>query len=519
MSIKTKVAGSWKTVTQPWVKVDDVHKRAVKVYVKLNDAWTEAWPLQPGPVTSAATTTKYRNDRIEIDVDWAAPAAGTGEMAVKYIVDLDIGTSPTGPFSYSYTTTVNSPTTALTLTNGGNGYHTFAGKKVYVSIIAQSAAGRNGVAVLAPAVTVAQLPAPAAPTTYDVDIVACQATHRWTIVTGRTVDGVELMTKFNGVGTVIKRYADTVTSAAYESWNPATVGAGDVACYLRTYGPGGVSAWKTVTGAMPGPVKTSGYRFLNGKMRVDVANIDPKVEVWYTDRDGPWHNDGIRYPGADTIVIQDSADWPRTLNREWMMKLRPKNVSDVWTGRDQDLPWIVKVPEPIIVHPTASNTRRAGAWRNDVSEWQGSSSSGQNTAYFFYSGEFWQLYRDNVVGYKLNVSSASIGLIRELSGGSGNPVRPRLMVHRANHQGHDLSHAGAYDSTALARGAASWCALPADWAEMLLQGTNEWRGVGLFHSNTALVGGVSAEYMVIKAYGQGSVGGHPVGTVRIYHDG
>ena len=517
MSVSVKPAGSWRTVVQPWIKVGTVQEKAVKVFNKINDVWRENWPLQPGPVGAPIATTVYRNDRIEIDVDWTAPT--TGEATAKYIIDVDIGTAATGPFSYSTLVTVNAPATALTLTNVGNGYHTFAGKRVYVKMTAQSAAGRNGLTVSAPPVTVAQLPAPPAPTSYSMDIQICRATHTWTQAdTGRRVTGFELQTLFNDNGPAPVKYADTVRSSTYESWNPATVGDGEAQGRLRTYGPGGVSAWKTVVGTMPNPVKVSNYRFLNGKMRCDVSSINPSCVVWYTDRNGPWWNDGERTPAWDHIIIQESANWPRGDGREWMMKIRPNN-NQGWTGRDQDLPWLTKIDNPIVMAPTGSNTRRAGAWRSGTSEYQGSSTSGQNTAYFFYGTQWFANFSDNAIGYKVNVSSAQIAIVRELSGGLSSAIRPRLMLHRATNSSGDLTHAGAYDTTALSRGEAAWAALPADWAEMLMQGAHEYRGIGLFHSNNALSGEISAQYMLVKAWGHGAIGGHPVFTVRVYHDG
>jgi hypothetical protein len=521
MSIQTKVAGAWKTVTQPWVKLDTSYVKAKKVFVKINGAWIETWPMQPGPVRSLATTTTYRNDRIEIDVDWLAPLVDENEPASKYIIDLDIGTSATGPFVWSNTTTVSAPTTAVTFTNaleGGIGFHKYAGKRAYVSIIAQSAAGRNGESTKAPAVVVAQLPPPPMPTSYTLTVDACQAHHDWNIDTGRRVTGVELLMQFNGRGDDIKRYSDSVRSADYETWNPNTIGNGTVTSKLRTYGPGGESAWRIEEGEMPAPVRTSGYRFLNGKMRVDVSGISPSCVVWYTDRNGPWHNDGERYSAAEQIVVQDSADWPRGDGRDWQMKIRPNNHQG-WTGRDQDLGWIRKVPHPYYMHPTGSNTRRAGAWRNDNSEYQGATSGGLNTAYFFYSNDWFQFLSDNAIGYRLNVESAAVAIVRELTGGTGSAVRPRLMLHRAGSINGDLSHAGAYDSTALSRGEAAWCGVPRDWVEDLMQKAHDYRGLGMHHPNATLSGGISAEYMIVKAHGYGSIGGHPVFTVRVYHDG
>ena len=89
MSIQVKPAGAWRTVTQPWIKPDDIaHRKATKVFNKVAGVWRESWPLQPGPPSAPITTTTYRNDRIEIDVDWDAPI--TGEPVAKYFVTVAI---------------------------------------------------------------------------------------------------------------------------------------------------------------------------------------------------------------------------------------------------------------------------------------------------------------------------------------------------------------------------------------------------------------------------------------------
>ncbi len=523
MSADVKISGVWRPVIQPWIKVGSRYTRVQKAFLNVNGVWKETWPLQPGQVRSLAVTTVYRNDRIEIDVDWLAPNDPDFEPTTRYIISLDIGSSPVGPFSWSNTTTVDAPTTAVTFTNqleNGIGYNKYAGKQAYVTITTRAATGRNGIPLDAPPVTVAQLPPPPLPTAYSLDIQHCQATHTWNMDTGRRVTGVELMMQFDGKGDVIKRYADTVKSAAYESWNPATIGAGLVTSMVRTYGPGGVSAWRTVSGRLPGPVRTSNYRILRGKMRVDVSGIDPHVEVWYTDRNGPWHNDGTRGPTADVITVDESANWPDNDQREWMMKLRPINVSNDWTGRDQDLRWVRKVPNPYFVEAVNSRTRRGGNWRSETAtEYQGATKEGLNACYAFYGGTWFEQLRDNILGYVLNCSSAQIILIRA-GGGHTGPVRPRLMLHRATTLNGDLSRGGAYDSTALSRGEAAWCAVPSDWAEQLMQGANEWRGIGLWNPNDKLLSdGMSEEYMVLQSTGTDTVGGHALFTVRVYHDG
>ena len=329
--------------------------------------------------------------------------------------------------------------------------------------------------------------------------------------------------QFNGVGTTTVKYADTVKSASYDTWNPATIGGGTVTSRIRTYGPGGVSAWKTVTGTMPSPIATSNYRFLNGLMRVTTSGINPSAEVWYLHEGGSWTNSNVdAAAGATSITVGVSSGWARD-NDRWAMLLRPINNANGWTGRDQNLGWIRKIPDPYIISPEwQSATRWQNAWREGDTEWQGASTHGNNTCYAFYGDRWYDQLRSGNLGYIPNVTSAQISLHRETVGGSASPVRPRLMVHRAIHGYGDISFAGAYDTTALGRGSAAWCPVPTDWVEMLMQRSNGYRGFGLYHSNTTLLQGlgyVSAEYMILKSSEAGSLSGYPLFTVRVYHDG
>jgi hypothetical protein len=525
MSIQIKSAGAWKLVTQPWFRDGTTWTKAIKVWVNVNGIWKESYPLQPGPVTGVVSSTVYRNDRIEIDIDWVAPTSG--ETATKYLVTASIGAAAAGPFDYTTTVTVNAPTTAVTLTNTTKGFQTYAGKKLYVSIIAQSAAGRNSSPASAAATTVSQLPAPPVPTTYTMTITGCEASHLWTIVTDNRVTGVELATQFNDApaSPVIKRYADNVFGASYQSWNPDTIGAGKAEGMLRTYGPGGVSAWKTVSGTMPGPVAISNYRFSAGKMVVNTSGINLTCQVYTLDdaAGSDWTLSYTAAAGASSISPPASSGWARD-NGRWAMLLIPRNSANGWTGRSQNLGWIRKMANPYYVSPDpafsgGSHTYRNGDLRpEEDQEWQGATASGQNTCYAFYGTRFNAQLNAGYVGYAINCTAAQIALTRVNAGGLGAAVHPRLMLHRAEHGYDDLYHTGAYDTTALARGGSSWCAVPPDWIENLMQSAN-YRGLGLFHPNTVLSGGASAEYMILVASAYGSLDGRRLFTVRIYHDG
>lgn len=522
MSIKVKTT-DWRVVTQPWIKTDaTTWRKATKVFVKVAGTWMETWPLQPGPVTSVTTSTTYRNDRMEIDVDWGAPV--TGEVPAKYIVDVKIGNAPTGPFAYTTSVVVNDPATALTLTNGGNGFHTFANQKIYTTIYAQSAAGRNGDTVSGTPVTVSQLPPPPAPTVYSMTINACAAAHSWTIDTGRRVDGVNLITEFNGVQGAAQTYAKTAAGANYQHWAPNSIGGGLATGWLRTYGPGGVSGWVSVSGTMPSPVTTSGFRFLENLMVLQsISGISPAVRVYLAMEGQDWGYWSDIAAGATSISVAGSASWPRD-GSAWTMLLRPINLANGWTGRDQWMGWIRKIPKPYFVEPEYySQTWRNGAWRTEVStEYQGASQSGLNTAYFFYGDRWRDQLSAGYLGYTLGIKSAGIGIQRSNTGGQGAAVSPRVIVHRAQHGYGDLSFGGAYDTTALVRNQIAWCPVPTDWIYYMCQRIDGWKGLGLHHGNAVLLGylgNVSAEYSVYTSTEYGSIEGHPLHTVRVYHDG
>ena len=105
------------------------------------------------------TTTTYRNDRIEIDVDWAAPT--TGETTAKYIVTVAIHRR-----AWSDHRQGERSDDRTDVDQQQQRVPHLASKKAFTSVIAQSAAGRNSDTVTGLPVTIAQLPAPAKPTSY-----------------------------------------------------------------------------------------------------------------------------------------------------------------------------------------------------------------------------------------------------------------------------------------------------------------------------------------------------------------
>jgi hypothetical protein len=522
MSIQLKHADVWRTIVQPWIKVNDTHTRATKVFTKVAGVWREAWPLKPGPPGAPITTTVYRNDRIEIDSTWTAPS--TGEPTVKYIVSVKIGTAAGGPFSWTTTVVVNAPTTAMTLTDDPrSGFHTLAGQQVYVSVIAQSAAGRNSDEVSGLPVTMSQLPAPPQPTSYSVSINQCYVHHTWSHSGGRRIDGVELHVSHNGTGSSWTYYP-WVTEADFQSWNPATIGGGWVICYCRTYGPGGVSPWVTVSGNLPNAISTWGYRWGDGYLRVNTSGVFPAVQVHAQTYGFGWGYYGDFQANAGEVYVPDSVNWPRN-NQYVAMLLRPINNANGWVGRDQWLGWAVKLSWPYFVGPVDSQTWRGGGWRSEQhQDWQGATQQGENAAFFFYGNQFYDLLSAAAIGYDVGINSAYIALHRENAGGLGQAISPQLIVHRAGWIGEDTNWGGNFHTWGLVRGQLAWVPVPGDWIWYLKERWDGWKGLGLYAPSTGLIssaGYVSAEYMILKAWNYGTIenGTLWLDTVAIYHNG
>ena len=514
MSIRVKSAAAWRTVTQPWVKVGGAWRPTVKVFNKVDGNWVESWPLQPGPCSNAVITTVYRNDRIEIDVDWDGPT--TGEVAAKYIVTVH------SPGVYITTVEVGAPTTALTLTNGGNGFHTIAGYGVFAQVYAVSAAGRTGDMIQSPTTTIAQLPAPDPPTSYSVSMWQCSLHHSWSHPGGRRIDGIEIHVYHGGAGAA-GSWPWWYGASDFQGWNPATIGAGTVTCYCRSYGPGGASNWVVVQGEMPGAISTASYRFGDGYQRAAVNGINQHVQVHTLPYGGGYSHVATFGAGTGEVYDPNSVNHPR--DRSWYgMLLRPVNPNNGWVGRDVWLGWVMKIPNPHYIGPVDSRTWGGAFWRApEGQDWQGSSKQYNNMAFFFYGNQFYDYLSNAAVGYDIGITGALIALRREVSGVVGS-VQPQLMVHRAGWMGEDDSIGGSVATNALARNQTAWVMFPADWAWLLKERWDGWKGIGLYHPNTHLLQGlnyVSLEYSIFTAWNYGTIDGGQfwLDTVCIFHSG
>jgi hypothetical protein len=515
MSVQVKVSGVWRTVIQPWVKTSDTgYRQAVKVFTKVAGTWRESWPLQPGPTGVPLATTSYRNDRIEMDVSWTAPTSG--EPVAKYFVTIWISGSST-------TYVVNAPATSITLTNNGSGYHPYAGQGATAVVYAQSAAGRNGDSRTSAAVTISQLPAPPAPYSYSVSMWQCALTHNWSVDQGRRVDGVQMVTEWQGGQGGWHTYPKNVGSANYQHWDPNTIPGGWVVCYLRSYGPGGYSGWVTVSGTMPNSIGTSSFRFGDGYLRMYTSGISPAVQIHVLRNGGGWVYVGDFQAGAGEVYDPQSVNYPRD-RAYYAMILRPVNNANGWVGRDQFYAWVMKIPNPFYVMPVDTATWRNYGYRSEEhQDFQGSSQIGTNAAFFFYGDQFYDYYSAAAIGYDVGVTGALIAMRREVSGRVG-AVSPQLMVHRFSYAGQGVDWGGAVATNALERNQTAWVMLPADWAWYLKERADGWKGVGLFDGDATLLQGlnwVSYNYSIFTAWNYGTIDGGQfwLDTVCVFHNG
>jgi len=514
MSIKVKDSiGTWRTVTQPWIKVNNAQRAATKVYTKVGGTWMEAWPLQPGAPGAPITTTTYRNDRIEVDVSWTAPT--TGEPTARYFITLVI------PGVWSTTVQVNAPSVALTYTNNGSGFQHLAGYGIYSTVYAQSAAGRNSDTTTGASTPIVQMPPPPQPTSYSVTMWQCALHHSWSHPGGNRITGVEMHIYHNSNGGAAS-YNATTFEADYQSWNTSTIGGGQVSCYLRTTGPGGVSNWVSVGGEMPNPVNTWAYRWGDNYLRVATSGISPAVQVHTLPNGGGYSHVANFAAGAGEVYDPGSPNYARN-HTYWGMLLRPINTANGWVGRDQWMGWVKKIPWPMQITPIDSATWRGPGWRGEQDQdYQGATRDGHNVAFFFYGNQIYDYMSAANVGFDIGITSAYIILWRYPTGGLNRPISPQLMLHRAGWVGDDFTWGGDFATTALSRDQAAWCVVPNDWAYALKERHDGWRGLGIYHGNAFLVasnGYISDEYMPIRSWNNGIIEGDWLDALRIYHNG
>jgi hypothetical protein len=512
MARYVKAASQLIEPAQRYVKIGGVMRQVTNRYRRMSAAtMQEVWPLVPGPVTITSVTFPYQNDRIELAVTWTAPTSGAAVTGYAMKVEFRTGS---GALVRTDNHSFGSGTLSTTLNKGGAGYQSDAGLIATVTITPNGSGGA-GTSASSSQVTVPQLPAPPAPT-YNMSVTDAFANHTWSHVGGNRVTGVELEMSIGTSGTSTYNYDAGTTSVQVQPWDPNTVFGGVVTSKMRTVGPGGSSAWVTVSGSMPTPPTFNNFRFLSGWLRADIANVDHQAQISYY-RNG-WFTSGTVGNGAYNVPESDG--WPRDNVTYCHMGGKGYNQYNGWTGRWVQTGGALKIPLPYNVWPTDSDTWRNG-WMGDTNlVSQGNASGGQRTGYWFYGTQFSDWLGTSRLGYYLNVSSSTgISIYRKSTGGSGQAKSPRLWVHGwATKPGGRPDIAGGVDTTALARGAAAWCPIDAGWVRMLIDGT--YRGVAMFHPDTWIDPSLSTSLDYLLTYGYAtSWSGVPVGTISIWHDG
>lgn len=514
MSIQVKIAdGSVRRVVTPWVCTAPGTVLACHhVWVEVAEGDVrEAYPLQPDPVTGSAVSTVYRNDRIEVDVDWE-PGAG-GEPPAYYNVNFHI---PNVTISDHR---VNAPTDALTFTNNGNGYHTWAGQTVIIRITPYSIADRPGDTVQV-STTIAQLPAPPMPATLSVNVSECRSYVTWTSTGGRRQDGIQVRQYAPQIG--VDWYGNygqvNLSGGDITPWNAGAIGGTDLHTWIRAYGPGGYSGWRQVSGSIPGPVTVNTYRIYENNMIADCSNAFVGQQVWTQTTDGGWTYHTFWGNGR----IHIGGDWPRDNSTQRRLMLRPYNTSNGWTGRDQYYGWVRKMANPYYFQSDGVLTRRQNAWRTEPGlAYHGATSPGNNAAYAFYNTKFNDSLGDHVTGYHLQARRLQLNLYRTGNHGVAAPVAIKTWVHRSqNAFVGDLSYGGGVDIGPINRDEGGWYDMPAGWANHLMHVEDGYRGILLYHTNDALTvaGGVSYEYAILLDQGWQNAGYWCFG-VAITHDG
>ena len=156
--------GVARQISSPKIKDGGVWKSASKVYRKELGAWVEWWPLAPDPPTAVTGVFLYRNDRIELDIDFDAPIAGT------FRVEVFVGSSV-----YGFDRDADGVFTPDKEWQGN------AGDDCHVSVYGVSVDGNAGVPAVSGQLVVLQLPPPPSPTNVVLTLTnSLRGTLTWT---------------------------------------------------------------------------------------------------------------------------------------------------------------------------------------------------------------------------------------------------------------------------------------------------------------------------------------------------
>ena len=196
MVLYVKNAGTWHTGS-PWFKRAGAWVVPTKVFRKVSGAWQEVWPLVPTSPQGVTINQVFRNDRIEADIHWEAPAGGAA--VDHYVINISI-TNPAGTVMTSNDYTAASTARDITSTGptAGAGYQSWVNYTMNVTSTAYSADGRPSDVGHAPSEPVLGMPAPPAQTGFSTTVESGALRHVWSSVSGNRVNDFYLTVTYGG---------------------------------------------------------------------------------------------------------------------------------------------------------------------------------------------------------------------------------------------------------------------------------------------------------------------------------
>jgi len=363
-------------------------------------------------------------------------------------------------------------------------------------------------------------------------------TQTWAHGGGKTLDKFEIETWLASNRPTKYTIGETSRKWTTYPWNPDTVGRNTVHTRIRAVGQGGVSAWVTVTGYMPGPVTISNYGYKNGLFTCDIDNRDDGVGV-YTQVYGvgpTFQSNHGGNPNKATFSWNGSTlHAPDNVTRRRLGFL-PRNATNTWTGRPQWGPWAIKMPNPVYIAPVDCNTWWSipipGKWRTNpqAENWfyQGKSISGNSYGTLFFKDAVQNFFDTARVGYTVSVSSWDVYVKRTNTGG----LVAAVALNIAQHSNWDDTVAaaptlinGPHGGPTLARDQKAWVPLWTSWWPNMVSGYG--KGISFYvdpsQADNQLrpeIGNVSNRYMILDKPTYGStLDGQIPGTLRIFHSG
>lgn len=527
-------------------------KTAKKVYTKATGTWRETWPLLPNPPQNVTVATAEVSQIIVIDAAWSAPAAGatahTGyrvravftDSVTKVVAATSWVDRTAGQLSYRFD-------------NPPSGWAHRSGDKVKIEVVSVIAATTlmyerlSTVASSSTNTTVPTITVPPAPTSFAVSISECELSQTWAHVGGTALDKFEIQTWLGSNPATTYTVGETLRKWTTYPWNAASIGRNTVTTRIRAVGQGGPSAWVTVTGVMPGPVKITDYGYSGGpagsSLLCKIDNMDDGVGI-YTQRYGGsvlFQENKAGNTGIVAAGFTGSFSHDRNNVTQYRLGFLPRNNANGWTGRQQWMPWAIKIDNPYYIIPRDCNTWWSnpipGKWRTNpqAENWfyQGKSISGNSYGTLFFEDAIPTQLGPAHLGYSIAVTSWDIYVKRTNTGGLVAAVAINMWTHARDNDIYDAAPGlvnGPASGPSFARDQKAWVAISTSWWANMMSGAA--KGITFYvppgqadNQLRSEIGNVSNRYIIFDKPTYGSSIGpesngksYPPGTLRIYHD-